>query len=781
VSSSATPLFNVDGSLRGYQGVDIDITARKQAEDALRESETRFDQSAQQSHTYLWEVDADGLYTFASHVVADVLGYQPDELVGKLHFDDLFPEECRAALRAEIASAIQHRQPFRDYENLCQAKDGRKVWVITSAIPLLDADGSLRGYRGSDTDITERKRAEESLRESETRLRTLNDNLPGGLVYQMDSGVDGREFRLLAVSKGVERLHGVTAEEALRKQNIFSLQLVEEDHARVAELTARAIATLTPFRAEVRCRMPTGEIKWIYVSSAPRRQPNGHVLWDGIELDITERKQAEEALWETETRLRTLHDNLPGGLVYQVDTGVDGQQRMVTFMSKGAEQLHGIPAEEIMRDSSVLYQQFVEEDLARFAELEAQAIAATTPFQAEARLRLPSGRIRWGLFASAPRRLPNGHLIWDGIELDITERKRAEEARQQSETKYRRLHEGMRDAFVSTDMQGHILETNAAFLVLTGYSEEEIRDLTYLELTPAKWHARETKIVAEQVLPRGYSDVYQKEYFRKDGSIVPVELRTILIRDAYGNPTGMWAIVRDITERKRVERALQRANDELERRVAERTAALVDSQQALKQSEAQFRQMTDIIQEVFWLIDAQTGRALYVSPAFEAIWGRPPRKEDPGLFAWAESLHPDDRERAMQTFRNGMATGRFDPLEVRVLRPDGAIRWIEVHGWMLHPTHGEPLRIAGVMRDITERRRLEAEILRASEAERQRIGRDLHDSLGQVLTGIGYLAEALREELKPAMPAPKPARPKNWAASSKMPPARRTPWPAACC
>ena len=253
--------------------------------------------------------------------------------------------------------------------------------------------------------------------------------------------------------------------------------------------------------------------------------------------------------------------------------------------------------------------------------------------------------------------------------------------------------------------------------------------------------------MAEQVLPRGYSDVYQKEYTRKDGSVVPVELRTILIRDAGGNPTGMWALVRDISDRKRVERALQRANDELERRVAERTAALLDSQQALQQSEAQFRQMTDIIQEVFWLIDAQTGRALYVSPAFEAIWGRPPRKEDPGLFAWAESLHPDDRERAMQTFRNGMETGRFDPLEVRVLRPDGAIRWIEVHGWMLHPAHGEPLRIAGVMRDITERRRLEAEILRVGEAERQRIGRDLHDSLGQVLTGIGYLAEALRGEL----------------------------------
>ena len=880
VASSATPRFAPDGSFRGFRGVDIDITARKRAEDALRESEERFAQSARQSRTYLWEVDPDGLYTFVSPVVADVLGYRPDEIVGRMHFYDLFPPERRAEFRESVSATIARRESFRDYENPCLAKDGRVVWVITSAIPLLDAAGALRGYRGSDTDITERKRAEDALRESEAQRRAINDNVPGGLVYQIDTGPDGQQRRFTFISKGVERLHGLPVEEALRDAMAIYRQVAEEDRLRLAEEEARAVAALAPFSTEVRFRLPSGEIQWHHVASAPRRMPNGHLVWDGIELDITARKRTEEvlqesqlrwralndnlpgglvyqidsgpdgrqrrftmvsrgveqlhgltvqqalddprtvygqvleedqvrlaaleadaaatltplhaevrvrmpsgevrwrlftsaprrlpnrhlvwdgveiditerkrveaALRESEARARAVHDNLPGGLVYQVDSGEDGRQRDVIFMSKGAERLHGVPAEEIMRDPSVFYRQFVAEDLPRVVALENQAIAAMAPFQAEARIRLPSGKIRWSLFASAPRRLPNRHVVWDGVEIDITERKRAEEALRTSETKYRLLHETMRDAFASADLEGRILETNPAFQLLTGYAAEELRGMDYRTLTPGKWRAAEAKIVAEQVLTRGYSDVYQKEYVRKDGAVVPVELRTVLIRDEDGRPVGMWASIRDISARLRVERALKRATGELERRVQERTAQLEASREALARSEAQFRQMTDIIQEVFWLIDARTGAALYVSPAFERIWGRPPRKDNPGLDSWLGSLHPEDRPRARDAFARGLAAGAFEPLEVRVLRPDGALRWIEVRGWPLQEGADRPLRVAGVMRDITERRRLEAEILHASEAERQRSGRDLHDSLGQALTGIGYLAEALREDL----------------------------------
>jgi PAS domain S-box-containing protein len=143
-------------------------------------------------------------------------------------------------------------------------------------------------------------------------------------------------------------------------------------------------------------------------------------------------------------------------------------------------------------------------------------------------------------------------------------RKRADQALRESEQKYRELHQSMRDAFATVDLTGRILDFNAAFQELLGYSAEELRRLTYLDLTPKRWQEIEAGIVREQVLTRGYSDVYEKEYRRKDGTEFPVELRTFLIRDQSGGPIAMWAIVRDLTERKQAQEAmagLQRQNE----------------------------------------------------------------------------------------------------------------------------------------------------------------------------------------------------------------------------
>lgn len=156
-------------------------------------------------------------------------------------------------------------------------------------------------------------------------------------------------------------------------------------------------------------------------------------------------------------------------------------------------------------------------------------------------------------------RLHEDEIVFDGVLLDVTDRRHAELALSESETKYRRLHDTMRDAFVSVSMDGHIIECNGVYLKMLGYDLEEIKKLTYLDLTPEQWHAYEAAIVQNHILPMGYSDIYEKEYRRKDGTVFPIELRTTLIRDDEGKPTSMWAIVRDITERKKVEESLKQA------------------------------------------------------------------------------------------------------------------------------------------------------------------------------------------------------------------------------
>ncbi len=164
-----------------------DVTEEYRRREQLRESEARFDQLAAQSGTIAWEVDAQGLYTYVSHVSEAVWGYRPDELVGRMHFYDLHPESGREAFKKAAFAVFERKEPFQNLVNAVQAKDGREVWVSTNGIPLLNADGTLRGYRGSDTDITERKRAERYQHLSAEILGALNEPLGHTGCGQPDS------------------------------------------------------------------------------------------------------------------------------------------------------------------------------------------------------------------------------------------------------------------------------------------------------------------------------------------------------------------------------------------------------------------------------------------------------------------------------------------------------------------------------------------------------------------------------------------------------------------
>lgn len=137
---------------------------------------------------------------------------------------------------------------------------------------------------------------------------------------------------------------------------------------------------------------------------------------------------------------------------------------------------------------------------------------------------------------------------------DISGRKRAEDAIAASEKKYRNFYESSRDGYALADMNGRLIEYNESYRRMFGYSGRELNEKTYIELTPEKWRRIEANIINEEVMKNGYSMPYEKEYIRKDGSVFPVELVTYLKKDDNGKAVGMWAFVRDITEKKREER-----------------------------------------------------------------------------------------------------------------------------------------------------------------------------------------------------------------------------------
>ncbi|NCD21819.1 MAG: PAS domain S-box protein [Spartobacteria bacterium] len=705
-------------------GVTRDVSARKQIENALRESETRFAETARQSRAFVWEVDADGLYMFVTPVVEDVLGYRPDEIAGRLHFYDLHPAESRAEFRAAALAVMRRHEKFLNYENPMVAKDGRTTWVSTNAIPLLDKNGALLGYRGIDFDVTARKLAEEALKASEARQRQLFDFAVDGILLGSPDGVVADANACMCA------LAGRTRRELIGKHvtELFDPQTMAEtpmrfDLVHLGETVTRVRKLVRPDASEV------------VVEIHSKRMPDGTI--QSIYHDISQRKQAEEALRLSEAKYRNLHETMRDAFV-----AADLQGRIQDF-NPAFRKLTGYSAAELRNMS---YRRLTPRKwhAAEAKILKDQVLARGYSDVFEKEYRRKNGtlvpiELRIILIRDAAGR-PTG--MWASIR-DVAERKRAEDALRQSESKYRLLFENMRDAFAAMDLQGRLIDCNPAFEKLLGYSRKEVLRLHLADITPPEWLAVEKKAVA-QMRRRGYSNRFEKEYVRKDGTRVPVELQGSLIRDAQGRPAGLWAIIRDVAERKRAETELRQAHAELERRVRERTAELESSREALAQSEEQFREMAENAKDAFWLIDARTLKVLYVSPAFERIWNRPVEMD---AARWFAHVHPDDRAHVLRAFRSGLRTGIPATVTYRLIWPDGSIRWIESSGAMIRDARNRPNRAAGLIRDITDQRRLEAEILQAAEAERQRIGRDLHDSLGQALTAIGYLADAVREDL----------------------------------
>ena len=732
VSTTAFPLLGPDGALRGYRGSVRDVAERKRAEDALRESEARFAQTTRQSRAFVWEVDAEGRYMFVSPVVEDVLGYRPDEIVGHLHFYDLYPAEGRAAFRTAIFAAMRRREKFRDYENPMVAKDGRTAWVSTNAIPLLDKNGALLGYRGVDFNVTERKLAQEALRESEARFAAATQ-ASRSFVWEVDP--DGL---ITHVSPMVEAVLGYRPEEIAGQLHFYDLS-PDPDRAGIKRIGLELMARRKSIRDfENLNKTRDGRLVWVSSSASPAYKADGSYRgYQGIDTDITARKLAEEALLASEAKYRLLYEAMRDPFAR---TDLKGR---LLEINPAFEELLGYSSAELVGKSfrAITPRKWHAGEKKIVAE-QVRKHGFSAVYEKEY-VRKDGSIVPVELRTMLVRDAAGNPTGMAAVIRDVSERKRAEQALRESESKYRRLYASMRDAFVLADMHGQLVECNPAFEALIGYSRAEIARLHYADITPAKWRSVDARAV-RRILRRGYSDITEKEYIRKDGALVPVEMTGTLIRDAAGKPVGIFAVVRDVSERKRAEAALRRAHDELERRVLERTADLEASRQALATSEEQFRQMAENVQDGFWLIDAPTGKTLYVSPAFRQIWKRPVEKDSARWFA---HLHPEDRERVARSFQNGMKTGVPASVTYRLVWPDGSIRWIESSGTMIRDGRGRPLRAAGLIRDVTERRRLEEELLKTAETERQRIGRDLHDGLGQSLTAIGYLADAVREDL----------------------------------
>jgi len=290
-----------------------EIAQRNQAEESLRENDFRFCQMSEQSRTIVWDVDTQGLYTYVSQTSESVWGYQPDEIVGRMHFYDLHPQSGREEFKTAAFAVFEKKEKFQNLIKPVETKDGHLIWVSTNGIPMINPDGTLKGYRGSDRDITDRKKAEMELLYKTALLEAqLNAAIDGILI------VDSNGKKILQNRRTVE-LWKIPQHIADDPDDSRQVQHVMHLTKNSDEFVAK-ITYLYAHPGEISkdiVELTDGTVLESY--SAPVLGNNDQYfgrIWTFH--DITVRKQAEIELKKSAALIRTAIENLPL-IFYMID------------------------------------------------------------------------------------------------------------------------------------------------------------------------------------------------------------------------------------------------------------------------------------------------------------------------------------------------------------------------------------------------------------------------------------------------------------------------------
>ncbi|NQS98976.1 MAG: PAS domain S-box protein [candidate division Zixibacteria bacterium] len=306
---------------------------RKQREAKLRESELRFQQIAENAQEWIWEVDAEGLYTYSSSMVEEILGYDPSEIVGKKHFYELFCLEERESLKKEAFGVFRRRESFQGFLNRNMHKDGRIIWLSTSGTPIFDDKGNFVGYRGADFDITKRKQAEEELKASDDFNRGIVSTAPVGILYLDRNGV------VIYENPAMRQIAGLPISEqsnliGQKFQDIPTLEVANGDKIVNKLLSGESVRGI-----ELNYQIHSGEIRILELHGAPRIGPGGKPIGAVIMcLDLTDYKMVEAQLRQAQ-KMEAI-GTLAGGIAHDFNNLLTGIMGSVELSLMNLESEH---------------------------------------------------------------------------------------------------------------------------------------------------------------------------------------------------------------------------------------------------------------------------------------------------------------------------------------------------------------------------------------------------------------------------------------------------------
>ncbi|WP_414578732.1 PAS domain S-box protein [Anabaena sp. CCY 9402-a] len=647
----------------------LDIAAReiaigikhKQAEAALQQSEERFRNLVEASSDWVWEVDENIIYTYVSPKVKDILGYEPHQLLGKSPLELLSPKEVERILSIfEPIAAAQ--QPFKCLENINLHKDGHLVILETSGVPIFNAEGKFCGYRGIDRDVTYRKQAESKLQEVQAQLQAILDNSPT-VIYLIDT-----QNRFLLVNHQYEKLFNINQYEIAGK----SIYDVWPHHIADGFAVNNHLVIADGNPIEVEEVVPQEDGLHIYISvKFPLKDHNGvPYAVCGISTDITDRKQAEKELRQSEEYFRLLVESIKDYAIYMLDP-----QGQVMSWNSGAECITGYQTPEIVGQDFSCF--FPPEEIAEaIPQQQLEIAAAQGRCECESIFIRKDGSNFWANCILTALRDTSGNLQgFSKVTRDITERKLAEE----SLLRFQKAIESTSDAVVITDVKGISIYVNPAFVGLYGYNREQ------LEAGGGTWVISQIPQDSQQILTainRGESWRGEVTMRSRIGQIMQVDLRIDAIKDAKGKIFGAVCIHTDITKRQQVEEGLRL-----------RDRAIAASSNGMIIADASI----------------PNGPIIYVNPAFERMTGYSGEEvigQDFRLFHSADINQP-----GLEELNAAMQAGKAGTVILCNYRKDGSLFWSELNISPVYDHSNKLTHYIGIQTDITERQQAETALL----------------------------------------------------------------------
>ncbi len=648
---------------------------RKRADEERRQSAERFRAIA--DYTYDWEnwFGVDGKLLWVNPAVERITGYSVTECMAMPDFPvPIVADADRDAVARELAQAVQGSST-NDFEFRVRHKHGSLAWVAASWQPIYDSQGARLGYRASLRDIGKRKQAEEALQQSEAYLAEAQRLSHSGswaldLANGMYDYISEEDFRIF----GLDQQDGSPS-----RETVFQ-RIHPDDRSRVEQNLKTTVRDKVDTHDEYRIVLPDGTVKHIFTIRHPILDDAGNVVrLVGTSADITERKRAEEALQRTTTYLGDAHRLTHTG-AWAVDTSMEP-----LYWSEEVFRVFGFDPQQGLPTALQMLQRVHPDDREEAIRTFGRAMKGKVDDEIEFRTVLPDASVKHLHVLGRPVLDDHGEVVEVvGTVVDITERKRAEEALRENEVRFRTFVDHAADALFILDFeQGTIVDVNQSACDTLGYTRQEL-----IGSVPHFFHLdsyrAEVGSVAERAA-QGETLFDTHLHRRKDGTTFPVEVSTSSFW--HGGRRFLLKLARDISDRVRAE-------------------------EAIRQSEKQLREAIDTIPANVWSAQPD-GTVEFINRRILEFSGLP--FEQAIGNGWRDAIHPDDRAPYLNVQDAAVAAGKDFEVEARLLRADGEYRWMLFRSVPLRDETGTVVKRYGVSTDIDDRKRAE-QALKRSEA-----------------------------------------------------------------